>query len=282
MTGALPLSSTEELVWAGGQQVMVTYASLDQHSGVQRRLIGCCSPAERQRASRHVRQVVARDRLVARGLLRAVLAERLGVSAAAVALDRTAAGKPCLTGPGPVVRFSLSHSAGVVAICLHDRRDVGIDLEHRGRRLDVDLLVRTLVPQAEASSIPQAGPHRHDVFLRWWTRREALGKAAGRGLDWRTAGGTGAWLRPGRVEGSWALLDLDAPAGFFAAVAAHDPATPRSPGRDSPPDVSRPGLCGPWGEGAAERWCNAVPRAGTHTGRDPTADHNPATPEEKA
>ena len=221
------LAVREEVVAAGAQDVLVAYATLDQPVSVQDRLISTCSPAELGRAARQVRPEAARERLVARGLLRTVLGERLGVRAADVPLERTPDGKPRVAGTLPPVRFSLSHSCGVVALTLHDRLEVGIDVEHRGRRLDLQALTRAVLPPGAAGSTLPDGPGRHDAFLRWWTRQEALGKGGGRGLDWRTSAATGAWLTPAEVRGSWAVRDLDAPAGFVAAVAV---AVERLPG----------------------------------------------------
>jgi 4'-phosphopantetheinyl transferase len=216
-----------------GEPVQVRFASLDQPVALQDRLVGWCSPAEHERAARLRRPDAARERLVARGLLRTILAERLGGSPHEVALTVGENGKPRLAGSPPALRFSLSHSAGLVAVCLHPSSEVGIDVEHRARPLDVDVLARTVLDPEEAARVTAAGAARREVFLRLWTRREALGKAAGRGLDWQAGGPAArAWLTAAPAGDGWSVHDVDAPAGFLAAVAvAADPdVSPPAPG----------------------------------------------------
>ena len=215
-----------------GEPFHVRFASLDQPGTRQDRLVGWCSPAEHWRAARLRRPDAARERLVARGLLRAILVEHLGGSPHEVALTVGEAGKPRLAGSPPPLRFSLSHSSGLVAVCLHASNEVGIDIEHLARDVDVDVLARTLLAPEDAARVTAAGADRKDVFLRLWTRREALGKAAGRGLDWHAGGpGARAWLTARPTGGDWHVHDVDAPAGFLAAVAVAG-APDVSPGTD--------------------------------------------------
>ena len=71
-----------------------------------------------------------RDRsryVVARGLLRTVLGERLGLDPARIEFAYGERGKPCL--PDHPVRTSTSHSAGMMALAISEGREVGIDVE---------------------------------------------------------------------------------------------------------------------------------------------------------
>lgn len=86
-------------------------------------------------------------------------------------------GKPFLPGaPG----FNLSHSGGWLALVLGDSPDLGIDIEAGARLGDgADLVPRVLHPLEAAAW--HAAPDRRGLFLRAWTRKEALLKAKGTG-----------------------------------------------------------------------------------------------------
>lgn len=87
-------------------------------------------------------------------------------------------GKPFLPdAPG----FNLSHSGGWLALIVGDSPDLGIDIE-AGERLGdgADLVPRVLHPQ-EATAW-RAATDRRSLFLRAWTRKEALLKAKGTGV----------------------------------------------------------------------------------------------------
>src|SRR3954447_26422662 len=159
------LEVREEVVAAGAEEVIVIFATLDQPVSVQDRLVSTCNPAERRLAARQMRPDVAHDRLVARGLLRTALGRYLGVGAAEVPLERSSSGKPRVAGTPPPLRFSLSHSCGLAALCLHGHLEVGIDVEHRARRLDLAALTRTLQPVTSTGSPPHTGAGSHDDFL---------------------------------------------------------------------------------------------------------------------
>jgi len=83
------------------------------------------------------------------------------------------------------LRFSLSHSAGLIlhAVTLND--ELGIDVELIRSELDPDDLKHTVFTQTEQDSISRAlaGPDRQRTFFQAWTRKEALFKGIGEGLS---------------------------------------------------------------------------------------------------
>jgi 4'-phosphopantetheinyl transferase len=84
----------------------------------------------------------------------------------------------------PPVRFNLSHTSGLVAAAVVRRHDVGVDVEVLdGRRLDLDLAVRTFAP-AEADHLRRVAPtDLPEAALAFWTLKEAYIKATGLGLN---------------------------------------------------------------------------------------------------
>lgn len=135
-------------------------------------------------------------------------------------------GKPFLPGaPG----FNLSHSGGWLALVLGDSSDLGIDIEAGARLGDgADLVPRVLHPLEAAAW--RAAPDRRSLFLRAWTRKEALLKAKGTGtlddfptIDTRLADetphldGLRLYPLPGPLAGTVAIPDGFGPPEFLVS-----------------------------------------------------------------
>ncbi|MDT8406153.1 MAG: 4'-phosphopantetheinyl transferase superfamily protein [Methylococcales bacterium] len=139
---------------------------------------------ERQRAGR-ISQPEARGRYIAlHALTRRVLARRLGLPPATLRIDRGRHGKPSLLGQ-PLF-YNLSHSHQYFALALSDEGEVGVDLEsyHRRRTLHLSRLARRCFATAELEYWQKQPEHRREeVFLQFWTLKEALVKAAGLGIQ---------------------------------------------------------------------------------------------------
>ena len=122
----------------------------------------------------------ARQRLVARALLRQALSAYAGCPANTWKLVASPAGKPELPGQQPWT-FNISHTAELVTVIIACSREVGVDAEALSRRLPhaEDLVLSPL----ENRQLIQATPaRRHELFFFFWTIKEALGKGLGDGL----------------------------------------------------------------------------------------------------
>jgi 4'-phosphopantetheinyl transferase len=153
----------------------------------------------------------ARDRsryVVARGLLRTLLGERLGIDPERVAFAYGEHGKPRLaedTG----LRFNLSHSNGLMALALCEGREVGVDVEAKRDDLFTTGIARRYLPAPTADEIERrTGTERTAGFFRAWVRQEAYAKGRGAGLE-----------LIGESPRGWSIADLDLAGGFAAAVA---------------------------------------------------------------
>jgi 4'-phosphopantetheinyl transferase len=148
------------------------------------------APADLRRRSR-LRQAADRHRLtVAAVLVRVVVGAHAGVPPADLWIDRTCPGcggqhgKPRLAAL-PDVHFSVSHSAGNVAVAVGLDGPVGVDVEETVPFDPAELeglAACTLAPEERAAlaRLPAAG--RPGAFTAYWTRKEALVKATGDGL----------------------------------------------------------------------------------------------------
>ena len=144
--------------------VTVRWGWLDRHDadGFEPLL----SPDERDRAASFR---FARDRsryVVARGLLRTVLGDRLDIHRERVAFAYGEHGKPRLaedTG----LRFNLSHSNGLVALALCEGREVGVDVEAERDELFTTGIARRYLPARTADVIERrTGTERTAEFFR--------------------------------------------------------------------------------------------------------------------
>ena len=177
-----PLPLPEE---TGGVGVWTAELTVDPNR--ESTLRGFLSPAERLRAERFH---FDRDRhryVVARGLLRELLGERLGLLPGAVSFRVGTHGKPSLEGDEEL-RFNVSHSGDRALLAVaDDGREIGVDLESATRLGDARdlpaLAARTLCPEdfAHWRTLP-GHKQQTTAFLRAWTRLEAYGKATGDGL----------------------------------------------------------------------------------------------------
>jgi 4'-phosphopantetheinyl transferase len=156
-------------------------------------------------------------RELARAVLRRVLADYLDAEPAAVPIARAAGGKPYV--PGDPVHFNLSHSGGVALIAVADE-PVGVDVEACGPTRDALAIARRFFTPEEAGALARlAPPERDRAFLRVWTRKEAILKARGLGLD--ALRDVVVAVEPGPSSaGGWRLLDVDAGPDAVASVAA--------------------------------------------------------------
>ena len=204
-------------------------------------LEGVLDAGERARADRFR---FARDRrryVVARGLLRELLAGCSGLDPEEIRFRVGSHGKPAWGGDGSAataVRFNVSHSGDRALFALgEDGRELGVDLESAARLGDARdlpaLAARTLTPADLARWRELPASERVGAFLRAWTRLEAYGKATGQGLGHvlSTVGVTFGVGEPARLLGpaaataanGWRLFDLPVGEGWAGAVVVGSP-----------------------------------------------------------
>jgi 4'-phosphopantetheinyl transferase len=143
-----------------------------------------------EESSRLTRLMIAEDRrdyAAAHALLRRTLTEAAPhIEPGAWCFERTARGKPFLPSPQagtPPMRFSLSHTRGLVACIVSRRAEVGVDVESRSRPMDVDLLMREVCSADEQQQIRTApASARADRFFDLWILKESYLKAVGLGI----------------------------------------------------------------------------------------------------
>jgi 4'-phosphopantetheinyl transferase len=183
---------------------------------------------ERARADRF-RFARDADRFTAgRGLLRAVLAERLNEEPQALRFGYSPAGKPFLRDH-PRTRFNVSGAAGAGLLAVADEIELGVDVELvASAQLVVEVADRYFAA-AEIEALALLEPSQRPLAcLRCWTRKEAYVKARGDGLALALdkfavslRPDDPAALRWSATPGEaarWSLVDVSDPAGLTVAA----------------------------------------------------------------
>ena len=137
---------------------------------------------------RMARLVFERDRrvfLLTRALVRTMLSRYAGVRPADWSFIANVHGRPEIVDRPqgvPDLRFNLSHTDGLIACAVTVGREIGVDVEHIGRRLTHDVAGRFFAP-SEVSNLRQLSEDEQQrTFFDYWTLKEAYIKARGLGL----------------------------------------------------------------------------------------------------
>ena len=205
--------------------------SLHANAGELRQFAVHLSHDELVRAERFHFEPDRRRYVVARGMLRMLLGRHLDRAPADIAFWYEANGKPRLTATAPILHFNVSHSADMALFAFSRQCVPGVDIEHIDRDIDVAALAqRFFAPRecAELMRIPTAC--RKHAFITLWTRKEAVVKSIGAGLqfplhDFEVTVAPDAPPRLLRLASGcaadWTLYPVDAGAGYAATVAAY-------------------------------------------------------------
>ncbi|MDX6806986.1 4'-phosphopantetheinyl transferase family protein [Terrihabitans rhizophilus] len=141
--------------------------------------------AEQKRAARYRRVQDRLSYIAAHALLRVMLGHRLGVEPPALRFSSRPGGKPVLESGFETIPFSLSHSAGVVAVALGCDVELGVDIEVSPRPRPAGRYAASAFCPDETAMIHGVVEDvaRERLFLQFWTLKEAFAKATGRGLS---------------------------------------------------------------------------------------------------
>lgn len=227
-------TDTPETLALPVDEVHVWQAELNQPPQVTRNCLTLLTPDERARAARFH---FDRDRnhfIVARGLLRQLLARYLKMKPANLRFRYGSHGKPSLIHDTGVenLSFNLSHSHERALCAVARGRELGVDIEHlRPEFADRDVAERffSRLEVAALSSLPEEA--QVEGFFNCWTRKEAYVKAVGEGLS-LPLDRFDVSLKPGEPAAllgtrglneevsRWQLMELLPGAGYAGALVA--------------------------------------------------------------
>ena len=212
--------------------VRVVHVDLTPHES--RETVGSAwlDSAERSRSKRFQHAPARRRFVLCRAALRSLLCTDLGCDNAQLSFGAADGGKPFAVVAGRPVDFgfNVSHSGrhGLIAVAPAGR--VGVDLEERVPRHDLDRLIEAVFGPDERTDLAAvAGDDRTRLFFRLWTLKEAVVKALGTGLSFdvsrfeipasiRSGAEGGLFRIPQVADVQWRLSDIG-DERFAAAVA---------------------------------------------------------------
>lgn len=214
-------------------EVHVWRADLDVAPGVVAALYRTLAADERERAERFHFPIHRARSIVARGLLRAIIARYLDREPGTIAFQYNAFGKPALADGHDTggIRFNVSHADGIALFALTRRREVGVDIERVRADMVGERIAEHFFSPREVAALRALDPAlQHDAFFTCWTRKEAYVKARGGGLsialdqfDVSLAPGEPAAILASREAGEarrrWSLHYLTPGPGSVGAVA---------------------------------------------------------------
>ena len=222
-----PSNSGDLLLFPG--EIHVWSARLDSDGQLLERLTATLSADEMARANRFF---FARDRrafIVARGILRQLLANYLHRAPTDLQFAYHPRGKPFLFPPsqGTPLQFNVAHSHGLALLAFSLGSCLGVDVEYvRSDFASEEIAERYFAPRevAELRSLPLA--QRLEGFYCGWTRKEAYIKALGDGLQIPLASFRVSLTpsQPAVLEsadsGRWSLHSLSPAPNFAGALVA--------------------------------------------------------------
>ncbi|MFK7935881.1 MAG: 4'-phosphopantetheinyl transferase superfamily protein [Saprospiraceae bacterium] len=127
--------------------------------------------------------------VVARGNLRRLLGKQLRQSPQSLIIGKGVHGKPQLENTNTYVDFNVSHAGSKVLVAVDQSEEratqreshLGIDIEKVNPLVDIQIIAKYYFSDRELYLINQS-PEPATTFFIYWTRKEALLKAAGVGL----------------------------------------------------------------------------------------------------
>lgn len=219
-----------ECLRLGLNEVHVWQARLSGH--LVESLESLLSEEETARANRFHFNKDRNHFIVARGLLRQLLAAYLGVAnPAGISLSYAKNGKPFLARElDSSINFNLAHSNGLALYAFSFGRELGIDLECAGEEFPGDEIAERFFSATEVKQLQSLpAEFRSRGFFNCWTRKEAYIKARGEGLsmplnefDVSLAPGEPAALLRNHKDANevdrWSMRSISMSPGYVAAL----------------------------------------------------------------
>jgi 4'-phosphopantetheinyl transferase len=173
-----PLEPEEILLWLAATPPSREIAAGEPGILSVERAAQVLDAGETDRLGRFVHIEDRMSYLAAHAGVRLMLGGLVGQPAEALRFQPSEHGKPMLVAGRAKIDFSLSHARGAVAVAAA-RMPIGVDIEPLREIADMDS-VAEIVLAAEEREILRNAPAalRSRLFLRYWTLKEALLKAA--------------------------------------------------------------------------------------------------------
>jgi 4'-phosphopantetheinyl transferase len=143
-------------------------------------LIAFLSPFEKNRANRYHFSNDKNRFIICRTVLKFLLAKQTGLDVNEIVLDKYSDKKPYLPSH-PSVFFNVTH-AGDCAVIAIAKEPVGVDIEYVNKDFDYNEILSGIFNKSEIHEVFNSN-NKQRTFYKLWTRKEAIVKATGKGID---------------------------------------------------------------------------------------------------
>ena len=231
--------------------ITVSRVDLAPHASREESALSWLDRDEVSRSRRFLYPGPIRRFVLCRSALRAILCGELGCENRQLTFGEGRYGKPyAMLRDKPITAgFNVSHSGehGLIAFAPHGR--LGVDVEERVAREDIDSLSKMVFGPDEQSALASArGRRKIDMFFKFWTIKEALIKAVGTGFSLDPSSfeipsamysGASSWFRfPQAPATKWRIAYIGNEE--FAAAVAYEAVARPSMEQSAPPGELRP------------------------------------------
>ncbi len=121
-------------------------------------------------------------KIISKAILKQLIAQFIAIDVKKIIIAKTSSGKPYLVNnPHPPLYFNSSDSDDLVLLAF-SRTEIGVDIEYKCNKLLMDEISSTNFTRQEQMQL-QLAPDPLDYFYTIWTRKEAILKAAGTGVN---------------------------------------------------------------------------------------------------
>lgn len=165
-------------------EVHVWRVNLQDHLPNVSELFAALSDDEKQRAQRFYFERDRHHFIIARSMLRKVLAGYLSEQPHALEFSYGQYGKPNLDNVGGSLQFSVTHAKGLALFAIILDKEVGIDVECMREDVDIDGIAKRFFAVEEQQALNQLPVEQKLTgFFKVWACKEAYLKAKGSGLS---------------------------------------------------------------------------------------------------
>ena len=170
--------------------IAVFHVDLTPHQVRETEALAWLDGLERSRWQRFQSPAAQRRFVLCRAALRAILCDQIGCPNESLAFRAAEHGKPfaLVDGLPASISFNVSHSGSHGLVAVAPRGRLGVDVEERAPRRNLENLIEGVFSPREKAELELLDECRQlHAFFRFWTIKEALVKAHGRGLSMKVA-----------------------------------------------------------------------------------------------
>lgn len=173
------ISDIESVNWMQLPAILeVDYLNFE---GQEEMLLSVLSEREKLRSFNYHKKNDSLRFLTGRAMLRKLLGKLLNIHPSQLIIEQGDNKKPVLKFPQSKLHFNVSHAKNKVLIAV-DRHPIGVDIESAENAFNGPVIGKKVLSTQEQFSIIQSENQRRE-FCLLWTRKEALVKAIGKGID---------------------------------------------------------------------------------------------------